>query len=270
LNSLDWPATALGAKSSFKDYASLEASHYDGSGNLQWKAAGMTVEWHTAFRVLAHEIRSPVGVIAGYSRMLASGRLDEAARATALRQVAQAAARLEQFGHQSQELARWLEPRIAITADMVEISTIIDAARNAATAAERVRVEPGDGRQSRVRTSDPRALSAALTSVIHASMRELRAPQDTVAVSTRCASGSPWCDVLIGPSDEVVYLGDGPSALPLEASKADSPAFAIDRGGLGLQLILGAVIVDAHGGRLWGADGHPAVAGVRLPGWSGE
>ncbi len=222
------------------------------------KEVPVTTEWHTAFRVLAHELRSTVGVIAGYTRILESGRLDETGRVDVLRQIDRATDRLAQFGHHAADLARWLEPRMAITGDMVDLAAILDDARTAS--AETALLPAGAGDQVghlSVRTPDRRALSGALATIVHACIRE-GAPDAAMGLLARSGPDSDWCDILIGPNAQLLHLED---IRPVD----EPPAFDLNQGGLGLRLLLSAAILGAHGGRLWACAGRRGVARVRLP-----
>src|SRR5688572_1100288 len=61
--------------------------------------------------LLAHEVRSPSGVLQGYLRMLHEGRLtSEADRAQAYENMRSASARIAALGEETARLAYWLEP----------------------------------------------------------------------------------------------------------------------------------------------------------------
>jgi K+-sensing histidine kinase KdpD len=216
-------------------------------------------EWHTAFKVLAHEIRSPVGVIVGYVRMLGSGRLDATATTEALQQIDRAADRLAQLGRQASDLASWLEPRIGFSGDMLPLEILIGDAMKTVASADRVDVvRAPDTEALRVHVSDRRALSAAVATFITATLREVDSPDDHVSVATRRDPRTGGCDVLIGRSAQL----DDLDALP---DVNDATSLDLDRGGLGLQMLLSAAILDAHGVQFWSLGGRRGMVGIRFP-----
>lgn len=208
---------------------------------------------------MAHELRSPAGVIAGYARMLMSGRLDETGRDEALRQLERAAGRLGDLAQQSSDLAGWIEPHDGGSDQIVAISAVIDRAAHTSAAPERVRVV-GDPATSEcyVRTREPRALSAAFAAVIDATAREMETRGD-IAISLRRSQRAGWCDVVVGPPPVIESL-----RIDAGSEEGDSP-FNLESGGIGLHLILGAAVIDAHGGFLWASTDVRGVTGVRLP-----
>jgi signal transduction histidine kinase len=220
------------------------------------------MKWEAAFRVVAHELRSPAGVIGGYARMLQSGRLDETGREEALRQLERAAGRLGDLAQQSSELAGWLEPHPDEPMQMLSIGSIIQRAALGAAAPDLVRVM-GDAEANElcVRTREPRALSAALSSVIDATSREMERRGSEIAIAARRGERPGWCEIIVG-SPAVI---DGIKMDPGGDSK-----FNLEGGGLGLHMILGAVVLDAHGASLWASRDVRAVTGVRMPVGSGS
>jgi signal transduction histidine kinase len=215
------------------------------------------MKWEAAFRVVAHELRSPAGVIGGYARMLQSGRLDESGREDALRQLERAAGRLGDLAQQSSELAGWLEPHADEATQLLPIGNIVQRAALGAAAPDLVRVL-GDPAASDlcVRTREPRALSAALSSMIDATSREMERRGSEIAIAPRRGDRPGWCEIIIG-SPAVI---DG-----ITMDAAGDSAFNLEGGGLGLHMILGAVVLDAHGASLWSSRDARAVNGVRIP-----
>lgn len=218
----------------------------------------MTMKCDAALRVVAHELRSPVGVIAGYVRLLNSGRLDDAGREEALRHIERAAARLGDIGQQAADVAEWLEPRVGLADQMMPVRSILEGAARAASAPDRVRVACDDATAAcQLRTSEPQAVVAALAAVIDATVRDIETPGAEITVALRHTAGLPWCDVVVGPHEWV----DGIQ----ELSDERNAGFNLDCGGLGLRLILGTAVFVAHGARLWASDAHRGLTGVRLP-----
>jgi signal transduction histidine kinase len=215
------------------------------------------MKWESAFRVVAHELRSPAGVISGYARMLMSGRLDEASRDEAFRQLERAAGRLGDLAQQSSELATWLEPHQDDEYHLVPISVIVTRAAEVAMACERARVV-GDPAtvECQVRTRESRALTSALAAVIDSTARELPSKNSEIGITISRSTRPAECDIVIGPPDAIGGI---------KIDDAEGAKFNLESGGLGLHLILGAVVLEAHGASLWASNGVRGVTGVRFP-----
>ena len=70
----------------------------------------MPVDISDILHVLAHELRTPVGIAHGYVRLLLEDRLhQEADRRRALEQMQKALGRLSDLSHESTALASWFE-----------------------------------------------------------------------------------------------------------------------------------------------------------------
>jgi signal transduction histidine kinase len=217
------------------------------------------MKWGSAFRVVAHELRSPAGVIGGYARMLMSGRLDETGREAARRQLARAAGRLGDLAQQSSDLAGWLEPHPEEIHHLLPIGSIIERAALGAAAPDLVRVlsEP-TASDLCVRTREPRALSAAFSSVIDATSREMERRRSEVGIAARHSDRPGWCDVIVGPPAVI----DG---IRMDITPGEDSRFNLEGGGLGLHMIVGAVVLDAHGASLWASRDARGITGVRIP-----
>lgn len=217
------------------------------------------MKWESAFRVVAHELRSPAGVIAGYARMLSSGRLDDAARDEAFRQLERAAGRLGDLAQQSSDLAGWLEPHEGDEYQMVPVSAIVLRGAESSSVRERVRII-GDPSavECQVRTREPRALASALAAVIDATSRDLPSRQSEVGVTINRSARPDECDIVVGPPDVI-------GSIRIDGSEGGNSKFNLEGGGLGLHLILGAVVLEAHGASLWASGDVRGVTGVRMP-----
>jgi hypothetical protein len=197
-------------------------------------------------------------VISGYARMLSSGRLDEASRDEAFRQLERAAGRLGDLAQQSSELAAWLAPHEDDEYHLVPVNVIVMRGAESAAAFERVRVV-GDPAvvECQVRTREPRALAAAIAAVIDSTARELPTKHSEIGVTINKSARPNECDIVIGPPDVI-------GTIKIDSAN-DSGKFNLESGGLGLHLILGAVVLDAHGASLWASSDVRGVTGVRIP-----
>jgi hypothetical protein len=214
----------------------------------------MSVDINDVLHVLAHELRTPVGIAHGYVRLLLEERLtQESDRRRALEQMQKALGRLSDLSHESTALASWYEQDHS-NAQPVEARTLIDHVAQheyefpvtVATAD----VPPG----VRVATTDETSLRRALTGIVRATARELRGT--TCDVVARVVDGS--FEMLTGPEELIDALARGPQA-------PDAGPVALERGGLGLALVHAAIVLDAHGAERWTVNASRQTVGLRLP-----
>ncbi len=222
----------------------------------------ITMTLQTAFKVLAHEIRSPAGVITGYTRLLRDGRLDAAGQLDALTQIDRAADRMAQFGRQAAELGAWLEPRTTTTPDVMKVSAVIDGAVRTTASPDHVTTSAAAGAGAlHVSALNRDALLMAIGALIEATAREVKTLGGAVHLAARVDAPSASCELLCGPAAQLA-AADKVAQVP---GPDHADPFDIDRGGLGLQLILGAVVLETHGATLWSTGGRQGIVGVRLP-----
>lgn len=216
---------------------------------------GMSVDISDILHVLAHELRTPVGIAHGYVRLLLEERLhQESDRRRALEQMQQALGRLSDLSHESSRLATWFEHDVnalgAVAAASV-MAQVADAEYDAPVAFDLGALSDA----ATIRTCDVERLAGALISVVRATARELRGAECTV--SARLADQC-FLDVLIGPGDRIAALGGG-------RGTAEAGPLALERGGLGLSLIEAAIVLDAHAAERWTINQSRQTAGVRIP-----
>jgi hypothetical protein len=215
---------------------------------------GMPVDINDILHVLAHELRTPVGIAHGYVRLLLEDRLpQETDRRRALEQMQKALGRLSELSQESTALASWYEQDFN-TLQQVGARTLID--RVAAADYEfPVTVDtdavPGD---ALVRSCDPTALGHAIVNLVRATARELRGT--TCDVVSRVVDGR--FELLAGPEEHLAGLRSGPGA-------PGAGPLALERGGLGLALVHAAIVLDAHGAERWTMNGLRQTAGIRIP-----
>lgn len=214
---------------------------------------GMPVEINEILHVLAHELRTPIGIAHGYVRLLLEDRLPEDAdRRRALEQMQKALGRLGDLSRESTALASWYE-RNGAESRHVDARALIDRVAHAEYEWP-VTVDTEVPENARVSTADAEALSHALISVVRATARELRGA--TCDVTGRVTDR--YFEILAGPGEMLAALDAGPSA-------AGATPVALERGGLGLALVHAAIVLDAHGAERWTMNGSRQTIGIRLP-----
>ena len=220
----------------------------------------MEIDFSAALNLLAHELRAPTAVIQGYARMLGDPRFDAESRPRMLAQIQEAAGRIAVLGREAVELSRWLDPARAATPASITIQQLVERAiaESGVESSLAPHISPADGAHV-VDTTGATALVAALATVIRAAARE--APNTTLTVAVRPAAEHLAHDVLVGSSslDDLVASDTGPNA-------PGSTSVGLGRGGLGLSLVLAAVVLDAHHSRLWTvAKRDRGIIGVQVP-----
>jgi hypothetical protein len=214
----------------------------------------MSVEINDVLHVLAHELRTPVGIAHGYVRLLLEERLtQESDRRRALEQMQKALGRLSDLTYESTALAAWYEQDHS-THEQVPARVLIDhvAAADYDFPVTVATADVPDG--VTVTTTDAASLCRALTGIVRATARELRGT--TCDVVARVVTDS--FEMLTGPEELLDRLGHGPEA-------AEAGPVTLERGGLGLALVHAAIVLDAHGARRWTMNGSRQTVGVRLP-----
>ena len=217
-------------------------------------AIGMSVEVNDILHVLAHELRTPVGIAHGYVRLLLDERLpSDADRKRALEQMQKALGRLSDLSHETTSLAAWYEQGRQ-EQHFAEARALIERVADADYEWPVTVQTDGVPEGARVRTPDADALGRALTSIVRATARELRGVTCDVVAHTN----GDYFEMLVGPEDQIAMLRSGPEA-------SDAGPLALERGGLGLALVHAAIVIDAHGAQRWTMNSSRQTVGLRLP-----
>lgn len=213
----------------------------------------MPVEISDILHVLAHELRTPVGIAHGYVRLLLEDRLpDGAERRRALEQTQKALSRLTELSHETTALASHYEQ----DGNGQQTIAVRDLGQRVAEAHFEfdVSVEITNVAEGMLRTMNSEALLHALIAVVRATARELRG--DECSVSMR--SDAQTFELLAGPHQHLAALASGPTS-------TDSGPLILERGGLGLSLVHAAVVLDAHRAERWALKASRQTAGIRFP-----
>jgi signal transduction histidine kinase len=216
----------------------------------------MHVDVGKLLHVLAHEIRTPAGIAQGYLRMLLDERLSAPAdRRRALEQAQQALTRISVLTRESTELADWIETERTSRSNLV-VGALVERAVAAAAIAPTPNLEiPAAAANVGIATVDAGALVTAVSALLKATAREMKARVCTIRVRAR---GDRAVDVLIGPDEQLATLEEGPDAL-------QATPLSLERGGLGLSLVAAAVVLEAHAAIGWTSNDSRTTVGIRFP-----
>src|SRR5262245_1576758 len=214
----------------------------------------MSVVIGDVLHVLAHELRTPVGIAHGYVRLLLEDRLpSESDRRRALEQLQKALGRLTDLSHETSGLANWYERDESASA-FVDTQSLLDAVMSAVfdSPVETDVTRVGEG--TRIATGDRPQLEHALVNIVRSTARELRGATCNVIAATR----ENHLELLVGRSMELEALSAGPGA-------PGAGPVEIDRGGIGLALVHACVVLEADGATTWSRHQSRQALGVRLP-----
>jgi hypothetical protein len=215
----------------------------------------MSVDFGDILHVLAHELRTPIGIAHGYVRLLLEDRLpQDADRRRALEQMQKALGRLSELSQESSALASWFEQAGTQHASVRPRAILerVAAAEYEWPVKVDITLVNGNGV---LRTRDIDGLARAIVNLVRATARELRGSECVVVARD---DDDACLEILSGPCEGLVALQAGPAA-------PDASPIVLERGGLGLALVHAAVVLDAHGAERWTIEGSRQLAGVRLP-----
>jgi signal transduction histidine kinase len=214
--------------------------------------------WPKILSLSVHEFRTPMTVVAGYIRMLLKDRagplsdqqrklLEEAekscARLTALLTEVSDLSNLEggtaPFNRQAADLNKSLREAVDQQPPLPDREVAIDLQLESETAPMQ---------------ADPVRLTQALSSIIKSLRRELIGEAPLVVRQKRTGSSYE------------IHIGDADTLAAIDAESGAHELFDEWRGGSGLILPVARRIVEAHGGRIWGApEKRKAGARIQLP-----
>jgi signal transduction histidine kinase len=209
----------------------------------------MRIDVPVTLRLLSHELRTPVGVIQGYLKMLVDGRVDDQTRPKVIAQLQQAAGRVAVLSQQASDLSHWVSGAAARNHQDVTVAQLVEEiSQRVPATVQLARDMPPDVGATILPASDLPALVEAGLALVTA-MTRTRA---TVTLRARSAAD--------GEVDLLVTVPDA----KIEASAVTRP-IDLDESGVGLSLLLACAMVESHRGRLWQMANPPAW-GMTLPG----
>ncbi len=203
--------------------------------------------WPEILSLSAHELRSPLAVVAGYVRMLLqdrAGPLNDQQRAL-LQKTEESCGRLTVVLAEMSELAQLELGRVRFNRLPVSLHRILTDAVEALPALPSHTVTVTLVSESTALVDgDAVRLRSAFSSVLHALRRELVTSDELVVrAEAREEEGAPLVCIAIGERARIEQL--------LRPDPRTRVTFNEWRGGNGLGLPKARRIIEAHGGRLW-------------------
>jgi len=216
----------------------------------------VNLEFADTLSVLAHELRSPLGVLQGYLRLIQRKREADDPENSMLTAMLTATGRVADLGRQASDLSVLLRGTSEDT--VVGADELIDAVT--AHAPSGMAVGRGDGALAkiRLRVTDVGALADSLVALGRLVMRETQ--RTTAAVEFRAIPTAASLDV------HIVATADG-MAPPRNAEGVTGPV-PFDRGGMGLSLCLASCVLSHHHAVATATNDLSRIE-VRLPGEAG-
>lgn len=217
-----------------------------------------------AISLAVHELRTPVTVVCGYLRMVLKehgGPLTDQQRKM-LEEAEKSCARIGALVAEMSDLGKLESKQLAVARQEIDLAAlVVELAAGMHEGEDRgVRLDVRVPKRPIMVTGDRARLSAAITTLLHAALRERGEPGAIVAECTAMTDVVPaWAVLTVG--DETIL----PSLI--QATAGTPPEFDEWRGGLGLALPVARRVVEALGGMLWSAPGERPRAGsaLRLP-----
>jgi signal transduction histidine kinase len=228
--------------------------------NMPMSDAPVDPRWPKILSLSVHEFRTPMTVVAGYIRMLLkerAGPLSDQQRSL-LEQAEKACVRLTALLSEVSDLSNLEGGTAPFNRHGTDLHKALrDAVSQLPPLPDReVPVDLQLGGDQAPIHADPVRLTDALTSIIRSLQRELVSDSALVVRQRRTDSGS-----------YEIQIGDDQTLALMDAEKSGArEQFDEWRGGSGLILPVARRIIEAHGGRVWGAPGdRKAGARIMLP-----
>ena len=217
-------------------------------------------DWPKVLSLTVHEFRTPLTVVAGYLRMLSTGRIGEVsdAQRRVIEEAEKSCARLSGLLSEVSEVAHFHQGRLTFLRSPVALSRILQSIELPQGPDTRRLEMSGDAdRNGAEIVGDATRLGRALSAVAGAVARET-VDTDSVHVLHTLRDR---------PDGKELFLAMGSEAVAHEilvASSGDLSAFDATRGGNGLSLVIARQVLEEHHGRLFGAPGERTRAGAAI------
>lgn len=187
----------------------------------------------------AHELRTPVSVVAGYLRMLQRDDTLSERQLKMIDEADKACARLVGIINEVSEIGKLDDGRTTMLAEGLDLSHLLrEVANSSAEAADRdvtLSLRGCDGHTAM--RGDRAQLRMAFSALVRAVLRE---QMDGTIVELHCEVLGSQAKIAIGRRDSMSELARQPEA-----------PFDDQRGGLGLALPIARRVIEGHSGRIW-------------------
>jgi hypothetical protein len=214
----------------------------------------MRVESSRIFSIVAHELRSPLGVIQGYIRMLRMRHGDDEQDAKMLTAMLDATARIAAVARQASELALWEEGQDSGAGVRVPLGDLVGRVAAGQLPRPLVATVPEGMAARPVTTPNVEALAAAITAIAVAVVRNT--PQDPVGLRASDDGGGGLL-LILGKESRL------PSGR--DVGEVGDAARLLEAGGQGLSLVLAALVLNRHGIGVGLLEPAPPIVVLRLP-----
>lgn len=218
-------------------------------------------DWPKLLSLTVHEFRTPLTVVAGYLRMLSTGRVGPLtdAQKRVVEEAERSAARLSVLLGEVSEVAHFHQGRLAFLRSPVAMSRVLAGITAPEGSAEGSLVV-GNGVPEVSVDGDATRLGSALSAIVAATAREIIDGHAVYVLPSLREAGE----------GREAFVAIGTEALAheiLHSPVSSLPAFDTTRGGSGLSLVVARQVLEDHGARLYGAPGERprAGAGITFP-----
>ena len=207
-----------------------------------------------------HELRTPVTVVCGYIRMVLKehgGPLTDKQKKM-LQEAERSCERISALVAEMSDLGKLESRDLSVSRQEVDLCALVaELAADMHEGEDRgVRLDVRVPSRPVTVTGDRARLSAAITTLLHAALRERGEPGVIVAECSVIDATPPWAVLAVGDEDALPSL--------VGVGLGTPPPFDEYRGGLGLALPVARRVVEALGGALWSAPGDRPRAGSAL------
>jgi hypothetical protein len=190
-----------------------------------------------ALRLLAHELRAPLGILQGYLRLLREGRVDKDAEMNMLTVMLKETGRISLLARQASDLAAWQAGNAALEPADLPASVLVERVVAAAAPLEARAPEESGGWV--IRSVHSAALVDGLVAIAELVRRE---NPDRPLVLALASDGRDAMTITVGPVE--APGGDSSQTAPRVRT------LSLDAGGHGLALVVADAVLSAHGARV--------------------